>query len=73
MDREYTAYAGKKFTIEWYFDSNGKSMAFDYYKSLSASERIKVLQLLKRMGDAGEIRDTTKFNYEGDHLNECVS
>lgn len=68
MNREYIAYAGKKFTIEWYFDSNGKSMAFDYYKSLTVPERIKVLQLLKRMGDAGEIKDTTKFNYEGDHL-----
>jgi hypothetical protein len=68
MDREYIAYAGKKFTIEWYFDSNGKSMALDYYKTLTAPERIKVLQLLKRMGDAGEIKDTTKFNYEGDHL-----
>jgi len=68
MNREYIAYSGKKFTIEWYFDSRGKSMAFDYYTSLTTLERIKVLQLFKRMGDAGEIKDTTKFNYEGDHL-----
>jgi hypothetical protein len=56
MDREYIAYEGEKFTIEWYFDSNGKSIALDYYKSLTAPERIKILQLLKRMGDAGEIK-----------------
>ena len=68
MIREYIAYSGNKLTIEWYFDSNGKSMALDYYNSLTKPERIKVLFLLKRMGDGGEIKDTTKFNYEGDHL-----
>jgi phage-related protein len=68
MEREYIAYAGKKFTIEWYIDSRGKSSALEYFKSLSAQERMKVLHLFKRMGDAGEIKDTTKFNYEGDHI-----
>jgi hypothetical protein len=68
MDREYIAYSGKKFTVEWYFDSRGKSAALDYYNSLTLQERIKVLQLFKRMGDVGEIKDITKFNYEGDHI-----
>jgi phage-related protein len=68
MNRELIAYSGKEFTIEWYFDSRGKSSALDYYASLTAQERIRVLQLFKRMGDAGEIKDTTKFNYEGDHV-----
>lgn len=68
MSREYIAYAGQKFTVEWYYDSNGKSAALEYYNALSARERIKALQLFKRMGDAGEIKDTTKFNYEGDKL-----
>jgi hypothetical protein len=44
------------------------SEALDYYKSLTTQERIKVLKLLKRMGDAGEIKDITKFNYEGNHI-----
>src|SRR5205085_12019438 len=44
------------------------SHAFEYYKSLKAEERIKLLRLLKRMGDAGEIKDTTKFNFEGDQI-----
>jgi len=68
MDREYIAYSGKQFTIEWYYDTRGKSTAFDYYSSLTMQEKIKVLLLFKRMGDAGEIKDITKFNYEGDHL-----
>ena len=68
MNREYIAYKGKVYTIEWYFDSKGKSMALDFYNTLSAKERIKALTLLKRMGDSGEIKDTTKFNYEGDQL-----
>lgn len=68
MNRELIAFSGKAFTIEWYYDSRGRSMAQEYYHSLPAQERIKVLLLFKRMGDAGEIKDTTKFNYEGNHL-----
>lgn len=68
MNKEYIAYSGEKYTIEWYYNARGKSAALEYYQSLSADERIKVLQLFKRMGDAGEIRDTTKFNNEGDRL-----
>jgi len=68
MNKEYIAYPGNKFTIEWYYDSRGKSTALEYYTSLTTQERIKVMQLFKRMGDMGEIKDDTKFNYEGDHL-----
>ena len=68
MNADYIAYEGKKFTVEWYYDANGRSKALEYYKKLPTHERIKVLQLFKRMGDAGEIKDTTKFNYEGDKL-----
>lgn len=68
MSKEYIAYSGEKYTIEWYYTSRGKSAALEYYQSLSADERIKVLQLFKRMADAGEIKDTTKFNNEGDRL-----
>ncbi len=68
MMKEYSAYEGQTFIIEWYYDSQGKSIAFDYYKTLSVQDRIKVLRLFKRMGDAGEIKDKTKFNYEGDQV-----
>lgn len=67
-DREYIAYQGDKHTIEWYFAENGNSQAFDYYNSLESSQRIKLLYLLKRMGDIGKINDSTKFNNEGDKI-----
>lgn len=68
MDREYTAYVGGEYTIEWYYDPRGKSSVLDYFNSLNQQEKIKVLRLFKRMGDAGEIKDTTKFNYEGEQI-----
>lgn len=68
MSKEYIAYEGSAYVVEWYFDQNGRSQSFDYYNLLSDNEKIKILRLLKRIGDAGEIKDTTKFNYEGDKI-----
>ena len=65
---EYIAYDGMCFTIEWYVDANQQSQALDYYQSLNDDERIKVLKLFKRMGDAGEIKDKTKFIHEGNKI-----
>ena len=65
---EYIAYNGDSFTIEWYFDKKNKSEALEYYNALSVNERIQLLKLLKRMGDAGEIKDKTKFRNEGDKI-----
>src|SRR5690348_4701607 len=68
MSREYIAYAGQEFIIEWYHDRHGHSQSLDYFNRLPIKERIKVLHLFKRFGDMGEIKDKTKFNYEGDQL-----
>ena len=65
---EYIAYTGQKFTIEWYFDSNGKSIALDYFNELSDARQDKVFYLLKRMGDFGIISDKTKFRNEDDSI-----
>ena len=65
---DYIAYDGKHFAIEWYFDNDYGSQALNYYQSLSDGERIKVLKLFKRMGDAGEIKDKTKFVNEGNKI-----
>ena len=65
---EYIAYGGNSFTIEWYFDDEHQSEALEYYNSLNTNERIQLLKLLKRMGDAGEIKDKTKFRHEGDKI-----
>lgn len=68
LNKEYTAYEGKEYTVEWYYDSRRKSAAFEYYETLSVQEKVKVLRLFKRIGDAGEIKNTTKFNYEGNQI-----
>ena len=67
-DLEYIIYDGSCYTIEWYFDDASHSQALDYYQSLNTDERIKAMKLFKRMGDAGEIKDKTKFMYEGDKI-----
>src|SRR3990167_5820657 len=67
-DKEYIAYQGEKYVIEWYFTEKGDCPAFDYYNALDKNRRVKTLCLLKRMGDIGKINDTTKFNNEGDKI-----
>jgi len=70
MDEEHEriAYSGSAYTIEWYFNAKGSSQALEYYQSLSVDERIGVLKLFKRMGDHGEIKNKSKFRFEGDKL-----
>lgn len=57
-----------KFIIEWYYNCQGKSNAYDFYCRLSMQEKIKLLRLFKRIGDDGKIKDKTKFNYEGNQI-----
>ena len=67
-EKQYIAYEGHSFTVEWYVSENGESLALDYYQSLDTGQRKKFLFLAKRMGDFGRISDKTKFNYEGDQI-----
>lgn len=66
--KEYIAYEGQKYRVEWYFTEKATSPALEYYNGLEQSQRIKLLYLIKRMGDFGRISDITKFNNEGDHI-----
>ncbi len=66
--KEFTAYKGEKFTIEWYFDESENSDVLDYFEKLPESFQIKTLALFKRFAEIGEIKDNTKFNFEGDAL-----
>ena len=68
MTKEYVAYNGNAFQIEWYYSAQGDSQAYNYYLELSPSDRRKVLQLFKIMGDIGKIHDITKFRNEGDKI-----
>jgi phage-related protein len=65
---KFIAYKGRFFTIEWYFDDCGRSVALEYFESLSVTEKNKVLYLFQTMGDFGKIRNQQKFNYEGDQI-----
>lgn len=66
--KEYVAFNGSKFVIEWYFDCKGQSSSLDYFESLSDDEQIKALGLFELMGKIGSIRNKTKFNYEEDKI-----
>lgn len=68
ITKEYIAYEGSKFIIEWYFDSNGKSVALDYFESLDDGNQIKLMGLFELMGGLGEIRNKEKFRYEDDKI-----
>jgi len=61
-------YIGQKFTIEWYYDKNGKSVAEDFFYESSEELQDKFLVLIKKMGDIGKIFDITKFRNEGDGI-----
>ena len=64
----YVVYQGIQFTIEWYYDSQGKSPAYDYFIELSFERKKKLDYLIRRMGDGGKIQDEEKFRHEGDQI-----
>jgi len=61
-------YSGEKFTLEWYYDSKGNSVAYDYFNNAPEGLQDKFLVLAKKMGDIGKIIDITKFRNEGDGI-----
>ena len=61
-------YEGPKFTLKWYYDINGKSVAFDFFEDTPENLQDKFLILIKRMGDFGKIYDIEKFRNEGDGI-----
>ena len=61
-------YKGQKFTLEWYHDKNGKSIAKEFYQEAPEEFQRKFLVLVKRMGDFGKIFDKTKFRHESDGI-----
>lgn len=66
--KEYVAFEGKEFLIEWYFDSKGNSFSLEYFESLNDAEQIKLLNLFELMGNIGSIKNKTKFRHEGDKI-----
>ena len=66
--REYIAYKGSEFTIEWYYDMKGKSSALEYFNKQPKAKQRKLLNLFRLMGEQGKIFDKTKFRNEGDKI-----
>jgi len=67
-DKSCLIYVGEKFTLEWYYDINGKSVANEFYAMENEELQRKFLVLVKRMGDTGKIFDKTKFRHEDDGI-----
>lgn len=66
--KEFIAYHGQAFTIEWYYDTKEVSIAKNYFHQLSQERQDKLFVLFKRMGDIGKINNITKFRNEGDKI-----
>lgn len=65
--KDYIAYQGEKFQIEWYYNVEGDSQALEYATDrLTKVEKARLLLLFERMGDLGKVNDITKFRNEGD-------
>ena len=68
MKKNFIAYEGKEFTIEWYRDSKEKSQALEYYEELPKSQKEKLEFLFRMLGDTGKIRSKEKFRHEDDQI-----
>ncbi|MBK8502707.1 MAG: type II toxin-antitoxin system RelE/ParE family toxin [Saprospiraceae bacterium] len=66
--KEYIVYEGAHFSIEWYYNEKGKSEPLKFYEDLDRNQRIQLLELVKLLGDIGQIRNITKFRNEGDGI-----
>jgi phage-related protein len=68
MKKNYIAYDGEKFIVEWYFDNRGKSPALEYFQELSQNQKENLLYLFYMLADTGKIRSEEKFRNEGDQV-----
>lgn len=67
-EKEFVAYVGSKFQIEWYVRENGNIPALEYFNDLTKEEQAKTFALFQLLANEGLIRDKTKFNFEGNKI-----
>jgi hypothetical protein len=67
-DTKHIIYNGPEYTIEWYFNDQGKSSAQAYFKELSLARQNKLMTLVKLMANQGEIQNIQKFRSEQDGI-----
>jgi len=68
MKKKFIAYKGNKFTIEWYFSQNGKSVALKYFEEIPHKRKKKIFNLFRLFGNVGKILNKEKFRNEGDQI-----
>lgn len=68
MEKKNVVYEGSKFTVEWYFNSNGRSLAQEFFLELTVAQRDKLLFLVRLLADKGKIFNKEKFMHEGDQI-----
>jgi len=61
-------YSGIYFSVEWYYDEDGYSQAYEYFLLTDELQKRKFLILVKRIADFGRIFDFTKFRNEGNDI-----
>ena len=66
--KQYIAYQGTEFNIEWFYNEKGESSALEYFNKQAKTKQRKLLNLLRLMGDQGKIFDKTKFRNEEDKI-----
>jgi hypothetical protein len=62
------AHRGKIFTLEWYFDAQGKSDAYEFFTKLTRDRQKKIVHLFCLLGDVGKIFNKEKFRHEDDQI-----
>lgn len=67
--KEYLAYQGDKFSIEWYHTEAGNSPALDFFNwKLGPKDKAKLFLLFERLANHGKIYDKHKFRNEGNGI-----
>lgn len=68
MKKDYIAWDGELYTIEWYYNTNNKSPAKEYFEDLSVKSKDNLFKLFIKIAAHGSIFDKRKFNFEGDKI-----
>jgi len=55
------AYRGRKFTIAYAVDNNGRSPGKEFFDALPVQEQAKLMRLFALLGDQGTINNPEKF------------
>ena len=64
---EYVFYRGEKFQIEFYFNDRGELPAKEYFDATDRQVKVKLLALIKYMGEEGRLFDEGKFRIVDKH------